>query len=195
MKQTRCHEKRKKRSTSTNDCSIEPKKRKANAIKCANGCGRCIAGDDPAEMNAIQCCHQVEFYPWIEDNCSRWLCNTCRIKLGLPITTTTWFCADCIDMHFEEEWLAFSYFAYVKCIIVTNDSENSSLIWNELGICLCIFPFLYKFIWIFRIVFLNETILSLNRCGLSSTSATSSLFRFPWNKCQLWYLVILWCSE
>lgn len=102
-KQIRCYEKRKKKSITTNDCSIEPKKRKSNAIKCANGCGQYIAGDDPAQMNAIQCCHQLEFYNWVEENCSRWLCNTCRIKLGVTTTTITWFCTDCVDMHLEEE--------------------------------------------------------------------------------------------
>ncbi|CAF1376387.1 unnamed protein product [Adineta ricciae] len=103
IKQVRRCEKRKKQSSAMSNLSSQPKKRKANAIKCANGCGKYIAGDDSEEMNAIQCCHQNEFYSWIEDNCSRWLCNTCRIKLGISTTTTTWFCTDCIDMHVEEE--------------------------------------------------------------------------------------------
>ncbi len=104
VKQVRRCEKRKTQLTTTDNCSNQQKKRRSNAIKCANGCGKHIAAGDPAEMNAIQCCHQSEFYNWIEDNCSRWLCNKCRIKLGISTTTTTWFCTDCIDMHDEEEY-------------------------------------------------------------------------------------------
>jgi hypothetical protein len=84
------------------NCPIQPKKRKSKAIKCANRCGKAITEDDPEEINSIQCCHQNEFYDWIADSCSRWLCNTCRIKLGVSIETISWFCDDCVDMHLEE---------------------------------------------------------------------------------------------
>ncbi|CAF1919155.1 unnamed protein product [Rotaria magnacalcarata] len=43
---------------------IQQKKKKTTAIKCANRCGRVIASDDPQQVNAIQCCHQNEFYEW-----------------------------------------------------------------------------------------------------------------------------------
>ncbi len=73
------------------------------SIKYANRCGRFIADDDPDEVNAIQCCHQADYYQWVQDNCSRWLCNTCRIKLGISTETTSWFYDDCADMDLEEE--------------------------------------------------------------------------------------------
>jgi len=83
--------------------STKPKKTKANAIKCANRCGKTISSDDPMQMNAILCCHQSEYYQWIdeEDSCRRWLCNFCRIKLAIPIDTNSWFCDDHQDMHEE----------------------------------------------------------------------------------------------
>ncbi|CAF2551925.1 unnamed protein product [Rotaria sp. Silwood2] len=94
---------RKRQLTTIDNCLVKPKKQKAKAIKCANRCGKSIAADDPEETHAIQCCHQNEYYDWIEDNCSRWLCNTCRIKLAVSIESTSWFCEDCIDMHEEEQ--------------------------------------------------------------------------------------------
>ncbi|CAF0838331.1 unnamed protein product [Rotaria sordida] len=102
-KQARSTGKQKRHLTTTDDCPIKSKKQKTKAIKCANGCGKCIADNDLTEIHAIQCCHQTEYYDWVEDNCSRWLCNTCRIKLGISTESTTWFCEDCIDMHEEEE--------------------------------------------------------------------------------------------
>ncbi|CAM4777001.1 unnamed protein product [Rotaria magnacalcarata] len=81
----------------------QPKKKKVKGIKCANRCGKVIASDDPEQVNAIQCCHQVEFYKWVDDNCSRWLCNKYRIELGVSTDSTNWFCDDCIDMHSAEE--------------------------------------------------------------------------------------------
>ncbi|CAF3318565.1 unnamed protein product [Rotaria socialis] len=101
-KQARFTHKQKRHVSTNDDCAIESKKQKVKAIKCANRCGKCIAADDPTEIHAIQCCHQNEYYDWVEDNCSRWLCNTCRIKLGILTESTTWFCEDCIDMHEEE---------------------------------------------------------------------------------------------
>jgi hypothetical protein len=62
-----------------------------------------VADDDPEESYAIQCCHQAEYYEWVEDNCSRWLCNRCRIQLGVPTETISWFCDDCVGMHIEEK--------------------------------------------------------------------------------------------
>ncbi len=84
--------------------SNRPKKPKATAVKCANGCRRTISNDDPFQSNAIACCHQVEFYSWFNDNegCSRWLCNYCRIKLAIPTDSITWFCADHADVHMED---------------------------------------------------------------------------------------------
>ncbi|CAF1519124.1 unnamed protein product, partial [Rotaria magnacalcarata] len=102
-KQARLTHKQKRHLSTNDDCAIESKKQKVKAIKCANRCGKCIAADDPTEIHAIQCCHQNEYYDWVEDNYSRWLCNTCRIKLGISTESTTWFCEDCIDMHEEEE--------------------------------------------------------------------------------------------
>ena len=85
--------------------SIRSRKRKTNAIKCANRCGKTISSDDPMQMNAILCCHQNESYQWIdeEDSCRRWLCNFCRIKLAISTETTSWFCDDHEDMHGETE--------------------------------------------------------------------------------------------
>ena len=85
--------------------SSRPKRPKATAVKCANGCRRTISCDDPFQKDAIQCCHQNEFYSWIDDDegCSRWLCNYCRIKLAISTDCLTWFCEDHIDMHHEDD--------------------------------------------------------------------------------------------
>ncbi|CAF3876870.1 unnamed protein product [Rotaria sp. Silwood1] len=101
-RQTRRQEPKRKLISNPDD-EVKRKKQKVKAIKCANGCGRVIASDDPEQVNAIQCCHQKEFYKWVEDNCSRWLCNRCRIELGVSIDSTNWFCDDCIDMHSADE--------------------------------------------------------------------------------------------
>ena len=94
-KQIRSPRKRKQESTTTTDiCLTEPKKSKVKVIKCANRCGKYIADDNPEEIYAIQCCDQRKYYDWDEANCFRWLCNTCRIKLGLSIDTISWFCED-----------------------------------------------------------------------------------------------------
>ncbi len=63
-----------------------------------------MSGDNPAQSEAIQCCHQSEQFEWIEhaDSCSRWLCNKCRIKLSININSL-WFCCDHEDMHNEED--------------------------------------------------------------------------------------------
>ncbi|CAF1642712.1 unnamed protein product, partial [Didymodactylos carnosus] len=85
--------------------SSKPKKPRSTAVKCANGCKRTISSNDPLQEDAIQCCHQNDFNDWVEheDNCSRWLCNVCRILLSIPVDSTTWFCEDHLDMHIEEE--------------------------------------------------------------------------------------------
>ncbi|CAF4969970.1 unnamed protein product [Rotaria sp. Silwood1] len=79
-------------------------KTKSKHIKCANGCKREVSETDPSQNEAIQCCHQNEQFRWIdsEENCSRWLCNYCRIKLGINIDSI-WFCDDHVDMHHEED--------------------------------------------------------------------------------------------
>jgi len=84
--------------------SGRPKRPKSTAVKCANGCRRTVSYDDPFQQDTIQCCHQVEFYPWINDDegCSRWLCNYCRIKLAIPTDSLTWFCDDHAEMHMED---------------------------------------------------------------------------------------------
>ena len=63
-----------------------------------------VSINNVAQNNAIQCCHQHEQFQWIdyEDNCSRWLCNNCRIKLGISIDYL-WFCCDHQDMHDDED--------------------------------------------------------------------------------------------
>ncbi|CAF2094261.1 unnamed protein product [Rotaria magnacalcarata] len=73
---------------------------KAKAIKCANGCKTEVSGTDSTQNNAIQCCHQSEQFEWIQhnDNCSRWLCNGCRITLSIDINSL-WFCCDHEDMR------------------------------------------------------------------------------------------------
>ncbi|CAF4594375.1 unnamed protein product [Rotaria sp. Silwood2] len=84
--------------------SIEnKKKKKSKYIKCANGCKREVSGTDPRQNEAIQCCHQNEQFQWIDfdENCSRWLCNYCRIKLSIKVDSI-WFCDDHIDIHCEE---------------------------------------------------------------------------------------------
>ncbi|CAF1600223.1 unnamed protein product, partial [Rotaria magnacalcarata] len=70
----------------------------------ANGCKQEISENDPSQNQAIQCCHQNEQFQWIdyEDNCSRWLCNFCRIKLSIEIESI-WFCDDHADMHLEDD--------------------------------------------------------------------------------------------
>ncbi|CAF2752095.1 unnamed protein product [Rotaria sp. Silwood2] len=82
----------------------KPKKPKAKAIKCANGCKTEVSDDDPCQNEAIQCCHQSEQFEWIDydENCSRWLCNKCRIKFGISINSL-WFCCDHEDMHENED--------------------------------------------------------------------------------------------
>ncbi|CAM2721721.1 unnamed protein product [Rotaria socialis] len=66
----------------------------------ANGCKTEVSGTDSTQNNAIQCCHQSEQFEWIQhnDNCSRWLCNGCRITLSIDINSL-WFCCDHEDMH------------------------------------------------------------------------------------------------
>ncbi|CAF3918967.1 unnamed protein product [Rotaria sp. Silwood1] len=80
------------------------KKKKSKYIKCANGCKREVSGTDPSQNEAILCCHQNEQFQWIdlEENCSRWLCNYCRIKLAIAVDSA-WFCDDHVDMHHEED--------------------------------------------------------------------------------------------
>jgi hypothetical protein len=82
-----------------------PKRPKATAVRCANGCPRVVSHEDPFQNDAIQCCHSFEFYSWIDDvqGCSRWLCNYCRIKLSIPTDSTSWFCSDHVDMHREDD--------------------------------------------------------------------------------------------
>lgn len=85
--------------------STKPKKPKSSAIKCANRCGQTISSNDPAQANAILCCHQSDDYEWIDedDSCRRWLCNFCRIKMAITTDTNTWFCDDHQEMHEETE--------------------------------------------------------------------------------------------
>ncbi|CAF4999462.1 unnamed protein product, partial [Rotaria socialis] len=66
----------------------------------ANGCKTEVSGTDSTQNNAIQCCHQSEQFEWIQhnDNCSRWLCNGCRITLSIDINSL-WFCCDHEDMR------------------------------------------------------------------------------------------------
>ncbi len=70
----------------------------------ANGCKAGIAHDDPTQQNAMQCCHQSDQFDWIdyEENCSRWLCNGCRIKLKIT-TDSIWLCSDHADMHTDSD--------------------------------------------------------------------------------------------
>ncbi|CAF2091660.1 unnamed protein product [Rotaria magnacalcarata] len=96
-----------KRNISLNNVAInykKPKNPKGKFIKCANGCRTQIATNDPFQSEAIQCCHQSDQFNDIEheDNCSRWLCNSCRIKLNIGIDSL-WFCVDHDDMHQDEE--------------------------------------------------------------------------------------------
>jgi hypothetical protein len=69
----------------------------------ANNCRSEVSADDPFQSDAIQCWHQSDKFSWIENrnNCSRWLCNSCRIKLNITIDSP-WFCSDHDDMHQEE---------------------------------------------------------------------------------------------
>ncbi|CAF4004026.1 unnamed protein product [Rotaria sp. Silwood2] len=96
--------KRKRLSISSQSINKKPKNPKSKAIRCANGCKTEIAANDPTQYNAIQCCHQRDEFDWVDafENCSRWLCNRCRIKLGIS-TDSMWFCTDHDDMHSEEE--------------------------------------------------------------------------------------------
>ena len=69
----------------------------------ANGCTTSVADDDPIQKDAIQCCHQHEQIETIdpEENCSRWLCDGCRVKLKIS-TNDIWFCSDHVDMYDDE---------------------------------------------------------------------------------------------
>ncbi|CAF1648070.1 unnamed protein product [Adineta ricciae] len=107
-RQTRESNTKKRRAETTKNhalSSSKPKRPKSTAVKCANNCRRTISYDDPMQRDAIQCCHQNEYYSWINDNegCSRWLCNYCRIKLSIPTDSLTWFCDDHVDMHTEDD--------------------------------------------------------------------------------------------
>jgi len=104
--------------------SNRPKRPKATDVKCANSCRRTISSDDPFQKDAIQCCHQCEFYSWINDDeqCSRWLCNYCRIKLAIPIDSLNWFCDDHVDMHKEDDSLEAEY----PCEQIQNVDSDSS---------------------------------------------------------------------
>jgi len=97
--------KRAKTSLVYNSNGSKPKKPKSTAVKCANGRKQTISSDDPFQKESIQCCHQSDYYEWINDDegCSRWLCNHCRVKLAIPTDSTTWFCDDHIDMHQEDD--------------------------------------------------------------------------------------------
>ena len=95
--------KRKQASVSSLQINKKPKNPKANAIKCgllylfsnyqkllffllgANGCNSEISSNDPTQNEAIQCCHQNDKFNYVDssENCFRWLCNRCRIKLGI----------------------------------------------------------------------------------------------------------------
>jgi hypothetical protein len=68
-----------------------------------NGCQTEVSADDPVQKDAIQWCYQNEQLAWIaeEDNCFRWLCNGCRIKLSIS-TDSTWYCADHANMHIDD---------------------------------------------------------------------------------------------
>ena len=85
--------------------SKRTKTKKSQDIKCANRCGRTISSNDPMQANAIMCCHQNEYYSWIDDDdsCRRWLCNFCRIKLAVSTDTYNWFCDDHQHIHDETE--------------------------------------------------------------------------------------------
>ena len=80
------------------------KKRDFFFVTGAMGCKTEVSGEDPDQYDAIQCCHQSELFDSIdsEDNCSRWLCNGCRIKLGIS-TSSTWFCSDHEEMHMHTD--------------------------------------------------------------------------------------------
>ena len=70
----------------------------------ANGCKASISETDLTQQEAIQCCHQSDHIDWIDyiENCSRWLCNGCRIKLSIA-TDSVWFCSDHVDMHNDQD--------------------------------------------------------------------------------------------
>jgi hypothetical protein len=59
-----------------------------------------VSAKDPAQKDAILCCHQNDELASIDavDNCSRWLCNGCRMKMGIT-TDSTWYCSDHARMH------------------------------------------------------------------------------------------------
>ncbi|CAF4337382.1 unnamed protein product [Rotaria socialis] len=63
-----------------------------------------MANGVPAQCEAIQCCHQNDQFDRleVEDNCSRWLCNGCRAKLGVIIQFIG-FCSDHVEIHSDEE--------------------------------------------------------------------------------------------
>ena len=72
----------------------------SNFFTGANGCRTQVETNGLFQSEAIQCCHQSEQFNWIEhdENCSRWLCNSCRIKLNISVDSL-WLCTDHDDMH------------------------------------------------------------------------------------------------
>ncbi|CAF3071681.1 unnamed protein product, partial [Rotaria sp. Silwood2] len=103
VKQVRSVAKRRSSFIGSQIMCKKPKNLKSKAIKCANGYKTSISRDDPTQIEAIQCYHQDDQFEWIEydENCSRWLCNGCRIKLKIT-TDSIWFCSDHVDMHDDD---------------------------------------------------------------------------------------------
>ena len=63
-----------------------------------------ISEIDLTPQKAMQCCHQSDYTDWTvyTGNCSRWLCNGCRIKLNVA-ANSIWFCPDHVDMHSDQD--------------------------------------------------------------------------------------------
>ncbi|CAF3984796.1 unnamed protein product, partial [Adineta steineri] len=104
IKQVRSVAKRKLSSIQSETINKKPKRPKSYAIKCASGCRTSISSTDPTQYEAIQCCHQSDHFNWIDytNDCSRWLCNGCRIKFKLT-TDSIWFCSDHVDMYSDQD--------------------------------------------------------------------------------------------
>ncbi len=63
-----------------------------------------VSGSDLSQQEPIQCCHSSDQLNWIdhEDHSSRWLYDSCWIKLKITIDSI-WFSSDHADVHSDTD--------------------------------------------------------------------------------------------
>ena len=144
-----------------------------------NNCCTEVSTDDPFQSDAIQCYHQSEKFSWIEhqDNCSRSLCNGCRIKWNITIDSI-WFCSDHDDMHQNENensdnWCS-DDFVFENILILTS---------------LCLLLGFVTHVGKNRLQHILYTLLSNTKCKLTFCPPNQSvLVHFVWD-----FYWKLWC--